>query len=49
MQNLKEVLFEDIVRCVKSVHSYTVPEIIAMPIIKGSDEYLNWINEVTKE
>jgi periplasmic divalent cation tolerance protein len=28
---------------VKRFHSYEVPEIIAMPIIAGSREYLNWI------
>jgi len=34
---------------VKSVHSYEVPEIIAMPIIGGNEDYLRWIdNEVKK-
>jgi len=41
----KKDKFERIVRLVKSLHSYSVPEIIAMPIIGGSKEYLNWINE----
>lgn len=39
---------EKIVKKVKEVHSYTVPEIIALPIIDGSDDYLRWIGEVTK-
>ena len=30
---------------VKSLHSYEVPEIIAIPIIAGSTPYLNWISE----
>lgn len=37
-----------IIEKVKQLHSYDVPEIIALPIIAGSDEYLNWIKEETK-
>ena len=32
---------------VKELHSYSVPEIIALPIIEGSDEYLKWLRDVT--
>ena len=38
-------LFDDIVKKVKSLHSYDVPEIIALPIISGSEDYLKWIDE----
>ena len=30
---------------VKRLHSYDVPEIIALPIVEGSPEYLKWISE----
>jgi periplasmic divalent cation tolerance protein len=30
---------------VKRLHSYDVPEIIALPIAKGSTDYLKWIAE----
>ncbi len=30
---------------VEREHSYTVPEVIALPIIDGSPNYLNWIAE----
>lgn len=40
-------LFDTFVRKVKELHSYTVPEIIAMPIIEGSEDYLKWLREVT--
>lgn len=40
-----EELFEKLEKFVKENHPYTVPEIIAMPIIKGSADYLNWITE----
>ena len=38
-------LFPEIIKAVKSVHSYTVPEIIALPIVAGQKDYLKWINE----
>lgn len=41
-------LFGDILKKVKEIHSYAVPEIIALPIIEGSEDYLRWVQEVTK-
>ena len=32
-------------REVKRLHSYDVPEFIALPIVAGSKEYLKWIGE----
>ena len=40
--------FEDLAKRVKALHSYSVPEIIALPITDGSPAYLNWIEENTK-
>jgi periplasmic divalent cation tolerance protein len=40
-------LVPDIVKAVKKLHSYSIPEIIALPIIGGDENYLDWIeNEV---
>jgi periplasmic divalent cation tolerance protein len=39
---------QKIIRRVQSLHSYSVPEIIALPILGGSKEYLSWIREVTR-
>ncbi len=33
-----------IIKLVKSIHSYKVPEIIALPIISGDKAYLRWID-----
>jgi len=41
----KKSLFKEIVAEVKRLHSYTVPEIIALPIIDGNKDYLDWIEE----
>jgi periplasmic divalent cation tolerance protein len=40
-------LFGPLEKKVKEFHSYSVPEIIALPIIEGSQEYLAWLNDVT--
>jgi uncharacterized protein involved in tolerance to divalent cations len=32
---------------VHELHEYEVPEFIVMPIVGGSDAYLNWIREST--
>ena len=37
-------LFPEIVELVKRTHSYEVPEIIALPIIAGSEDYLKWLD-----
>ncbi|MDD2680143.1 MAG: divalent-cation tolerance protein CutA [Candidatus Omnitrophica bacterium] len=37
--------FNKIVKAVKSSHSYSVPEIIAIPITSGFKPYLKWIDD----
>jgi len=39
--------FEELEKKVKSLHSYSVPEIIGLPIIEGSSFYLDWLKEMT--
>jgi len=36
-----------VIRLVKSLHSYQVPEIIALPIVGGNPDYLAWIDRET--
>lgn len=43
------VKMQELMAKVKKLHSYKVPEIIALPIIDGSAEYLNWIADSVKE
>jgi periplasmic divalent cation tolerance protein len=42
-------LMRQIIDLVKSLHSYSVPEIIALPIVAGSSEYLDWVKESTRD
>ncbi len=39
---------DEVVRLVKENHSYDVPEIIAVPIIGGNQDYLEWIDNEVK-
>lgn len=37
-------LFEKLAATVKALHSYEVPEIVALPIVEGSKAYLGWLD-----
>jgi len=37
--------FDQLAAKIQELHSYEVPEIIALPIIAGSEAYLQWISE----
>jgi len=41
-------LFSELAERVKALHSYKVPEILALPIVIGSDDYLAWIDETLR-
>lgn len=41
-------LFDALSKKVKELHSYTVPEVIALPVVEGSADYLNWLKEATE-
>ena len=40
-------LFDSLTKKVEELHSYTVPEIIVLPLVEGSKDYLKWLREVT--
>ena len=42
----KRIKFKEVEKAVKHIHPYENPEIISVPIVNGSKEYLNWIEEV---
>ncbi len=41
-------LFAELAECLKGLHSYEVPEVLAIPIVEGSAAYLAWMGEVLK-
>lgn len=42
-------LFPEVLKAILKIHSYKIPEIICLPIVDGSPEYLNWIGESVKQ
>jgi periplasmic divalent cation tolerance protein len=43
----KESLLTELTRAIKKLHSYSIPEIIALPITGGSRDYLEWLDSET--
>ena len=41
-------LMAKVIERVTSLHSYRVPEIIALPIVAGLPSYLAWVNDSTQ-
>ena len=44
----KASLFKELDLRVKALHSYEVPEVLALPIVSGSAEYLAWLDSLLK-
>jgi len=47
--NTRSDLFEKLKERVHELHSYELPEVIALPILAGSSEFLAWIKENTTQ
>lgn len=46
----KKTLYDELEKAIKEIHPYEIPEIIAIPIVCGSKDYLEWLkNELKKE
>lgn len=42
-------LVDELVAKVKAVHGYAVPAVSAVPVLKGSKEYLRWVEAETRQ
>ena len=40
--------FDPLAQKVRELHSYEVPEIIALPIAQGTTDYLAWVRDMTR-
>ena len=40
----RQDLYEELEQTIKEVHSYEVPEILAVPVLAGSENYLAWMD-----
>ncbi len=41
-------LFSDLSKRVGELHSYEIPEVLALPILDGADSYLDWMRKTLK-
>ena len=40
-------MFEKVCTAIRELHSYELPEIIALPVVEGLPEYLRWVLDET--
>lgn len=40
--------YPELEAAIRSMHPYTVPEIVALPIVAGYSAYLRWVSEETQ-
>jgi periplasmic divalent cation tolerance protein len=40
-------IYAEVEAAIKDLHPYELPEIVAVPVVQGSPEYLDWINGST--
>lgn len=45
----RRALFEDTCARIRDLHSYSNPEVIALPISDGSEPYLRWLVDATTQ
>jgi periplasmic divalent cation tolerance protein len=44
----KQSLVKKLIKKVKSIHSYSTPCIVSLPILDGNSDYLDWLEKETK-
>ncbi len=48
MMKTRQEKLVDLEKAIIKLHPYKFPEFIALPIIYGNSQYLNWVDEVVK-
>lgn len=44
----REALLDELIGLIKENHSYEIPEVIALPIVGGNIDYLQWLDDETE-
>jgi periplasmic divalent cation tolerance protein len=44
----RKSLLDSVIKRVKDLHTYSIPCIVALPIVGGNPDFLKWINKETK-
>jgi len=45
----KKTLYDELEKAIKEIHPYETPEIIAIPTVCGSKDYLEWLKSELKK
>jgi len=40
----RQDLYQELEKAIRQVHPYEVPEILAVPVVQGSQDYLEWMD-----
>ena len=48
MMKTRGQLYNELEKAIISLHPYEVPEIVALPIVSGSQRYLDWLEQEVK-
>jgi periplasmic divalent cation tolerance protein len=43
----RAALYQQVEAAIRELHDYEVPEIVAVPVIHGSDSYIGWLADET--
>ena len=43
----RAAIYDEVEAAIKSLHPYELPEIIGVPVERGSSDYLEWVNAAT--
>jgi periplasmic divalent cation tolerance protein len=41
--------YDDLARAIAKLHPYEVPEVLALPVERGSESYLTWVSQSVNE
>lgn len=45
----REALLDELIGLIKENHSYEIPEVIALPVVGGNIDYLQWLDDETEK
>jgi periplasmic divalent cation tolerance protein len=45
MIKTRRAVLDEVIQQVQGLHSYDLPEIVALPVIGGSEDYIRWLDE----
>jgi periplasmic divalent cation tolerance protein len=45
----REDLYEALEATVREAHPYEVPELLALPVVKGNSDYLEWLDDALRQ